>query len=228
MTTISHVAGFPVQNESTGLTTLSVTTVKAGDLVVFSSQIHSTTISITGVALPGVKSANGAGVLERALYYVDTVNNVKTQEIWWGVVETPGADTLTVTYSGSVAALTPELVADSFTTDVAVTWQFVQSAGRASAGPTGTLSWPGLGFLNGLVNPGLYWGYGSSGQTMSAGSNPGFTYNIYASTGNGQCYYLNFETQYEPGPSCPISPSTYYTATAAMFNAAVHEYVGHM
>jgi hypothetical protein len=116
--TISEATGFPVTGESAGLTSLNITPQHVGDLVILSSQIHSQTITISSVA-----SAD-TGTWTLAERYVDPVNSVITEEVWWAVATaTTAATPVTVTYSASVAALSPELVADSYTTSQPSTWR---------------------------------------------------------------------------------------------------------
>jgi hypothetical protein len=168
--TISEATGFPQASESTGLTSINITPAHVGDLVILTSQIHSQTITVTGVA-----SAD-TGTWQHAESYVDGVNHVITEEIWWAVATaTTAATPVTVTYSGSVAALTPELVVDSYTASLASTWSAVAGNGTAATAVT-TITYPTVTSGSGTGVSQLYWGYAESTQAASAGSTVGFSY----------------------------------------------------
>ena len=81
----AEAATFPVSAEVQGGTTLTVDPQKVGDLVIFESQIHSQTITVTGVSCPKT------GTWHLAQRYVDTMNGVITEEIWWAVATSTGS-----------------------------------------------------------------------------------------------------------------------------------------
>src|ERR1019366_907390 len=147
---ITEAAGFPVNSESLGGATLTVNPQKVGDIVIFQSQVHSTSISVTGVSCPET------GAWHLAERYVDTVNGVIAEEIWWAVATSTGSTKITAAYSSSIAALSPELVSDSFTTASASIGSAVSDNGAAAASPT-AIVFPSV--TSGSNTNQLYWGY---------------------------------------------------------------------
>ena len=166
-TDLTEAGTFPVNTKVLGGTTLSVNPQKVGDLLIFSSQIWSQTITVTGVTCPE------AGAWQLAKRYVDTVNGVITEEIWWAVVTSTGPTTITAAYSGSVAALSPELVSDSFTSANPSSWSFVSGSGAATTNTT-AITFPSVTSGGNAVQ--LYWGYVESTAIVSPGSTSGFAY----------------------------------------------------
>jgi hypothetical protein len=195
---ITEAATFPVSVESlspTGVTSLTVVSQHVGDLLIFSSQIHSQAITVTGVASTGTGTT---GTWTLAHRYVDTTNGLITEEIWWAVVTGTGSTTITAAYSGDVSALTPELVVDSFVPATATIWKVVASNGAAATSAS-TIAFPSL--TSGTNNQ-LYWGYAESTQTASAGSSTGFT---YSTVPQGNIVTRNVA----------LTPSTVYAPTAS-------------
>ncbi len=192
---ISEVAGFPVNAENPGGNTINISPHAVGDIVILSSQIHSPTITVTGVA-----SAD-TGSWTMAKRYIGTNSTVITEEVWYATVTaTTAATPITVTYSASITSpsLSPELVADSFTTSVPSTWSTV-AGGGTSATSTTAITYPTV--TSGSGSSQLYWGYSESTTQGVAGSSAGFT---YAPTLNGNLSLFN--------PA--LAPSTAYTPTA--------------
>ena len=203
---VSEAATFPVNSETLGGATLTVSPQKVGDIVIFNSEIHSHTITVTGVTCPET------GAWHFATRYIDTVNGVITEEMWWAVVTSTSTSPthITATYSASIASLSPELVSDSFTTSSPATWSFVAGNGRAAASTT-SIVFPSVTSVtsNASANQ-LYWGYAQSTQTAVSGSTPGFT---YASTAEGNLttsnVALSANTTYAPTASeTPVSNNT--------------------
>jgi hypothetical protein len=198
---VSEAATFPVNTEVLGGTTLSINPQKVGDLVVFVSEIHSHTITVTAVSCPET------GTWHLAKRYLDTVNGVITEETWWAVVTATGATKITATYSASVAALSPELVSDSFTSSSPSTWSFVAANGAAASSTT-SIAFPSV--TSGTAAAQVYWGYVESTATALAGSTAGFT---YAPTAEGNLTTSNVallpNTAYAPTASeTPVSNNT--------------------
>jgi hypothetical protein len=211
--TISEAVGFPVNTETLGGTTLTVNPQKVGDLIVFQSQISSHSITVTGVSCPET------GVWHLAQRYVDTVNGVLTEEIWWAVSTSTGSTKITATYSSSIAALSPELVSDSFTTSSSSVWSLVSGNGAAAASTT-AITFPSV--TGGSNTKQLYWGYAESTQTALAGRTKGFT---YSPTAEGNLITsdvsLSPNTKYAPTASeTPVSNNTSIGAIFAAFPAA--------
>ena len=206
---ITEAATFPVNAEALGGTTLTVNPQKIGDLVIFESELHSQSITITGVACPKT------GAWHLAERYVDTTNGVITEEIWWAVATSTGSTTITATYSSSIASLSPELVSDSFTSASPSTWSVVSGNGAAASSTT-TITFPSV--TSGAGADQLYWGYAESTQTASSGSTPGFA---YATTAQGNL--LAFNDALSPSllyaPTASESPASNNTSIAAIFVA---------
>ena len=206
---VSEAATFPVNVKALGGTTLSINPQKVGDLIVFSSQIWSQTITVTGVSCPETSA------WQLAKRYVDTVNGIITEELWWATATATGPTTITATYSASVASLSPELVSDSFTSTSPLVWSF-GSGGGAAATNTSTIAFPSL--TSGSTQLQLYWSYAESTQTASAGSTSGFTYDPTAA-GNLTTFNdaLNINTAY--APTATQTAGSNDTAIAGIFSA---------
>jgi uncharacterized repeat protein (TIGR02543 family) len=207
--TISEAATFPNFNEAPGLQTLAINPQNAGDLVVFESQIHSTSIIVTGVSAPGT------GTWHLAERFVDLLNNVITEEIWWAVATSAGSSTISVSYSGSVASISPELVADSFTTAEPSTWSLVANNGT-SAMATTAITLPNL-TSNSDANQ-VYWGYVESTQTAASGNTLGFAYSP-VNTGNLLVSNDLLGTNTSFAPTATDSPTGNNTSSAVIFAA---------
>ncbi len=189
---ISEAATFPVNTEVVGGNTLTINPQKVGDLIVFDSEIHSHTVTVTAVSCPET------GTWHLAKRYLDTVNGVITEETWWAVATATGSTKITATYSASIAALSPELVSDSFTTSSPSTWSFVAANGAAASSTT-SITYPPV--TSGPASTQVYWGYVESTATALAGATPGFT---YAPTAEGNLTTSNVS----------LSPNTLYAPTA--------------
>jgi uncharacterized repeat protein (TIGR02543 family) len=207
--TISEAATFPSFDESLGLSTLAINPQNAGDLVVFESQIHSTSITVTGVSAPNT------GTWHLAEQYVDHVNSVITEEIWWAVATAPGSSTITVSYSGVVTGISPELVADSFTTAEPSTWSVVAANGTAAAATT-AITFPNLISNSGADQ--VYWGYVESTQTATSGNTVGFAYSPVL-FGNLIVSNDSLGTNTSFAPTATDSSTGNNTSSAAIFDA---------
>ena len=210
--TITEASGFPVSAD-TGPTTMSINPRSVGDLVIFQSQIHSTSITVTGV------SSSGTGPFQLAQRYVDP-NGLLTEEIWWAVATSTGSTTITASYSQSVASLSPapQLIADSFTTSVPSDWGAVISGGSFGTGAT-AIAFPSL---TSSASPSqLYWGYveSATGTADTTSPSTGFT---DTSVGSGNVIVsndsLSASTAYAPTDT--QAPASNYTAIGSIFEAA--------
>ncbi len=209
LSTVTEAATFPIAVESLGLSTLTVNLQKVGDLVIFQSHFHTQSITVTGVTSPKT------GAWQLAQRYVDTKNGAITEEIWWAVATSTGSTTITATYSASVAALSPELISDSFTSSVPSTWSFV-SGGGAAASSTTAIAFPSV--TSGAAANQVYWGYAQSTQTASRGSTPGFTYTPTAS-GNLITFNDALSSNTAYAPTASESPISNNSSIAAIFAA---------
>ena len=206
---ISEASTFPVNAEALGGTTLSVNPQKVGDLVIFESQVHSQSITVTAVTCPET------GTWQLAERYRDTVNGVITEEIWWAVATSTGPTEITATYSSSVAALSPGLVSDSFTSASPSTWSFV-SGGGAAATNTTVIAFPSV--TSGATADQVYWAYGESTETALVGSTPGFTYSTTAA-GNLVTSDDDLAPNTSYSPTASETPVSNNTSSAAIFAA---------
>jgi uncharacterized repeat protein (TIGR02543 family) len=203
---ISEAATFPVNNEASGLSTLSIDPQNVGDLVILLTQIHSQSITVNTV------SSAKTGAWHLADRYVDPINNVITEEVWWSVAASTGADTVTATFSGDVSSLTPELVADSFTTSSGATWSAETGLNVGNAAPSGTtITFPTL-TSNGHPNQ-LYWGYAQDASTVVPGNTTDFA---YSSTLAGNLVVSD----------ATLSSNTPYAPTATSTTSATNTSIG--
>jgi len=214
---ITEASSFPVETETLGGATIPVTLQKVGDLVIFQSQIHSQTINMTGVSASGT---GATGTWTRSKQFIDSTNGTGiTEEIWWAKVTTVGATTLTAAYSGSVAALSPELIADSFTSANQVSWRVVNVNASTSGGTTTTsVAYPNVASATGSDQ--LYWGYTESTQSAQPGNTANFHYTTIPATGNLITFndQLGASTSY--APNATNSSLGNYSAIATIFAAA--------
>jgi uncharacterized repeat protein (TIGR02543 family) len=167
---ITEASTFPTSADTTGETTLAINPQHIGDLIIFESEIHSQTITVSSVAAPGT------GTWQLADRYVDPTNHVITEEIWWSVATATGATTITATYSASVAGIISELTADSYTTASASTWSAQAETAVGTAATAGTtITYPDV--TSAAAANQLYWGYAeSSAGPVTNGTTPGFSW----------------------------------------------------
>lgn len=157
--------GGPWTNSGSGLKTLAVVPVTAGDLLV---------LSFNGGATAFSSSVSGGGVTtwQMASGYLDTSDSV-TVEIWWGVVTATGSATITVTNS----------TATGFNRLHCREWTGSASWAVLAASPSPSTS-GGAPFATGatvnyqsLTGSGLYVGHADSVfGNMTGGATSGFTY----------------------------------------------------
>ena len=189
---ITVASGFPTQahgNGGTGITTLSVTPVTVGDVMVMITRISSTTITVNTVSGGGVSSWQRAGTT-----FVDSTNTY-SYEIWWGVVGTTGASTITLTWS-SGNTLAGDMIAIELNSGLAYTQWAITGTGTANNASSLVVTFPAI-TSNALALQ-AYFGYMVSLNTAVAGSTPGFSWSINS---NGNPLTWN--------PA--LSPSTGYT-----------------
>lgn len=101
--------GRAISTTATAATTLALTTVNVGDLVVVGSWIGSATVHISSLSGGGVTTWNhpvGPSVLSGVATSLD---------LWWGVVTTAGDQTITFTGSAALTSLSCGYVARQFT-----------------------------------------------------------------------------------------------------------------
>jgi len=208
VSTISEATGFPVAHEAQGVNTLTVNPQHVGDLLIFQSQIHSQSITVSGVTCPET------GTWQLAQRYVDGVNGVITEEIWWAVATGTGSTTITATYSGDISAISPgpELVSDSFTS-TNPGWSVVSSGGTAAAATT-AITFPSV--TSGPAANQLYWGYVESTTLASVGATSGFNYTTTVQ-GNLITSNASLAPNISYAPTASEAPASNNTSIAAIF-----------
>ena len=207
--TISEAATFPVSfAETTGAHTIAVNPQHAGDLVIISMQVHSTTAAIASV------SGGNVATWQQAAIYHDTVNNL-TYDVFYGVATATGASTATLTYTQNLSTMEVELVADSYTASAGTNWTVVASGGTTSNGASSSsVVFPTL--MSGTLATQLYWGASEEHTSGGVGSTPGFTYHQSA---NGNEFIDNpaLAPLSSYAPVAPESPADLWTAIGIIF-----------
>lgn len=178
----------------TGTTTLPVSPTTVGDVLILGSILTSTSLSISSVA--------GGGVTTWTRIAGNFVGSTNTLSIWMGVVTTAGASTVTVTPSGSIAAVTHRLIAQQFTSagGTGTTWAVaVAGTGQNNSSST-TVTYP-------TINPGgANRAYIGLAQTATVGLTTGATagYSVLLDNGSNPFIYNNTVT----GSQSPTSLQT--------------------
>lgn len=207
--------GAAATSGGTGTTTLPVSPTAVGDVLVLASNLTSTSLSISSVA--------GGGVTTWTRIAGNFIGTTNTLSIWLGRVTTAGAATITVTPSGSIAAVTHRMIAQQFTSagGAGTTWSVdVAGAGRNNSSST-TVTYPTV--VPGGANR-AYIGYG---QTTSVGLTTGATsgYTVLLDNGNNQLVYSNTvsgsQSPTAAQTSAGVSSTLGVTITATMTPATV-------
>jgi RHS repeat-associated protein len=149
-------------------TTLDVSPKAVGDLVTLVA-------SLTGAT---VTSVSGGGVTtwhKDVAYLGPEMGN--DNEIWWGVVTSTGASTISLNLSATPSG--DELVAQEFTAGSGVTWSADGSGSTSSS--TATVTYPSLTPSHAGE---LYFGYSEVAANTQPGSTPGFSYALTGVYGN--------------------------------------------
>jgi hypothetical protein len=195
-------------NNSTGLSTLSITTTAVGQVVVmcivFGSAYtgHVTGISQTGVTWGGAAAASSP---------YDPPSIYGRVEIWIGTVTASGTNSATVTYSSTNVGSFTELSADVFSSSYgnASSWAAVANGANGSASAVTTVTWPSLTTTG---SGEMYIGASYIAVAASAGSTSGFTYEI---TTASDCVAYNTTLASAPTayqPTCPCTSGVFNTA----------------
>lgn len=164
--------GAPAVAGGTGTTTLPVSPTATGDILILGTNLTSTSLSVASVAGGGVPASGPGSWARIAGSFVGTTN---TLALWMGVVATTGSSTITVTGSGSLAAVTSRLVAQQFTSagGTGTTWAVdTAGTGRNNTSST-TVTYPTVAV--GTANR-AYLGYGSTATVgLLTGQTAGYT-----------------------------------------------------
>src|ERR1035437_6242258 len=202
--TRSNASAFPLPAAGTAQSTVGPLTLgEVNDLLLVGVKINSTSVTVSGVAAPGLSFAS----VNR---YLDSANGVTT-ELWYATVPPAVVGTSvtpSVSFSASVASTYVEIVADLLAAGPNVAWT-LPSLGGVTSGASTTISYPSITSASGTVKQ-AYWGFGGCNTgSATGGSTAGFT---YATTGDGdQIVFdgaLAASTVYAPTGTCISSTIT--------------------
>lgn len=198
-----------------GVLTMAVSPTAIGDVLVMATNLTSTSLTVSSVA--------GGGVTTWTRIAGPFVGTTNTLSIWMGVVTATGPSTVTITGSGSLAAVTTRLIAQQVTSagGAGTTWSVdVAGTGRNNSSST-TVTYP-------TITPGganrFYIGYA---QTTSVGLLTGATagYTVALDNGNNQLIYsgsvTGAQTPTSLQTSAGVSSALAVTLTATMTPATV-------
>lgn len=163
----------------TGTTSLAVTTQAVGSAFFLWVKVPSSTITINPV---GVSSTSNRIIFAPNAQVVRTdATNGQRLELWRGVVVSAGADTINITPSASVAALTTALVGMEISNPLTfpAAWVDVDAGGGIGNASSATVTYPSLTPTDPLIaatQPEGYIGFAVTPNTPASGSSSGFTY----------------------------------------------------
>ena len=189
-----------------GTTTLAVSPQHAGDLLTLVVKVESSTITVASVTGGGVSSwARAEGP------YTGYAGH--DLEIWTGPVNTAGASSITVGFSGSVSTVYTALASQEFSASgSSLVWSVDNGAGISNASST-TATFPKL-TPSGTGE--LYFGYAAVANTASAGSTTGFT---YATTSDGDVSAYDTSVSAAVQPTSSQSPAGVSGAVGVLISA---------
>ena len=235
--TISFVATLGFANASTGtvisggsLATVSPTNI--GDLEVVTTSIPTAGVSVR-TTTPGV-SGGGVTTWTKAIANPIT-GSANRVEIWYGTVTSLGTTPITVTYTGTLTALT-EVNVQEFTAlgvSASTTWGLGTTGVGASSSNTNLLN---MANMNPYSSGQLYYGFaadqavglGTVSPTCNNVPSSGTTWNCNASTGGGSNvidYNLNTIAGTTGGYNGALnlgSSSVNYNSVSALFVAYIN------
>jgi hypothetical protein len=186
---------------------ITVNPQKVGDLMILSDQLHSTSVNVSAV------SGGNSGTWHLAEQFIDTANTL-TYQVWYAVATSTGSSTITLTYSATTT-LPVELIADSFTTSRAPTWNVTVGGGVSNSTST-TVAFPTL--TSGAAPGELYWGASEEHGTGVAGTTPGFVYG-QTSDANEYLYNAGLAPNSAYAPSAGQTPVGVATSVGVIFAA---------
>ena len=130
-------AGTLASNAATALATLAHTNVAAGNCLILGTKITTTTITVTGVS--------GGGATGWTRIAGPNNDGTRSQELWMGRVTATGAQTISLTYSGSVSAAAVDLDCQEFSSPLgtAAVWTKDTSGWLLNSAST-TVTYPTL------------------------------------------------------------------------------------
>jgi hypothetical protein len=208
---ISASGSFIQSADSDGISTLSFTPAKVGDIVVLSLQCASSTIHATAVAAGG-----GFGTFVKA---EQASNSTDDAEIWYAPVTSSGtAETITVTWSGSVSAVLCQITGQEFTmTGGTNTWTLTANGNASSGSNSTTVTFP---TLSPTAAGQLYYGVGVVSETASTtGLTAGYSGTVLGTSGNIVIWNPNC-TSASQTPACTQAPTGTYLTVGAVIIAS--------
>jgi hypothetical protein len=130
-------SGTLASNIATGATTLAHTNNAVGNVLILGTKVTSTTITVSTVT--------GGGATNWVKIAGSNNDGSRSQELWMGTVTTTGAQTITLTFSASVAAIAVDLGAQEFSSSLgtAAIWM-AETSSFLNNGASTTVTWPTL------------------------------------------------------------------------------------
>jgi hypothetical protein len=207
-TVITSLGSFVTKQSNPAPTTLSVAPSNVGDLLVLGVEIYA-----AGGAT--VSSVSGGGVSSwTKIRAAQGSSNASDAELWMGKVTTAGAATITVAYSNAAHSTT--LWCREFKmTGGTNTWT-VDVSGSSNNPSSGTITFP---TFTPTGSGELYVGVGLPINSATAGSTPGFTYDILPPYGDVAIFNPSCPAS-SVGATCPQSPAAASVAVAALIKAS--------
>lgn len=193
MTTISTVGTLVNSSVTASQSTVSITTVNAGDLVVANIVIYG------NIQLTAVSGGNTTWYSQYGPGFNATLGVTAYQVI--GITSATGTATVTLSFSSSIGTTKVQRTIQQLTAGTGVATEWWWYDGWLSNAASTTLTYPNnmaatparMGYYPYAVNgtqatasgvaPFAYVGYGIGGSTGSAGSTSGFTYTVDANSG---------------------------------------------
>jgi RHS repeat-associated protein len=188
---------------STGLSTLNVNPLSAGDLIALFVEVG---------GAPTITGVTGGGATWQK---VRNVNNGVDAELWIGTVNTVGYSTITVSYTASVASDWVELSSQEFTygTGAATTWH-IDKTGEADNnwGSSSTLAYPAL---TPSSTHELYLGGSFDESASGSGATSGV---VYQHTWDLNQFVYDTNVSAVLAPTAPDSPAGGYFNVAGLIS----------
>lgn len=189
-------------------TTLSVSPAAAGNVLMLAVETKFTVgqnYSCTGVSGGGVPAAGNFGAWTRAMQLLPDAQGIHEISIWFGIVTTPGASTITATFSNA-GTVSTELACQEFSpsTGANTAW-VIDVVGSLSSGASTSPPYPSL---TPTSTGELYFGFIQWPGSGSSGGTSGFTYATDAN-GNQVAYNLNVS-----GTVSPVASSASQVSSA--------------
>lgn len=182
-------------NTASAITTLSVTNTAVNDVWVVYVCTRSASITATGM------SSTKAGTWINATGNWLDGTGAANESIWIGTMTGTGADTITVTFSGSVTGVTNTIDAHPFHSSLGSPQWTVDRTGAWNTSSSTTVTFPQL---TPSVGTELYWGHARVPGTANTPAPAGFVFN---NDSNGDPEMYNVAVSSVVNPTLQQSPS---------------------